>query len=168
MLNNVPANINKAARQVTLRHPNSMDCAVFRKRVERTASGSMGGLPTLGGLGVLDSEDESEVDWDDLGYAKLLMTDGGFKPSDLVDRADSADLSYPDVPCLIEPVADPSSDDYFTPKKHDIVYLFFGDDVKIAFEVDHVETDVLIPSRSVKYILQKRDLLSYINGFPPP
>lgn len=166
MLNQVPRDVNKAARQVTLKHPNSMDIALFRKVVERTAPTQIGGLPTLGGLGVLTPEDESEVDWTDLGYGKMLIVER-FQPSEAVNRGDAIDLSYPELLALIQPVEEPSTPGSFTVQRYDVAYVFFGDDVKIAYEVARIEGDVLINPYAVKYVLQKRDMLSYIAGFPP-
>lgn len=166
MLNNVPIQVNKAARAVVLRHPNSMDCVVYRKRLLRTADTEEGGLPTIGGMALLDSEDESEVDWDELGAGKLLFVEK-YQPSDINDRGDNVDLSYPEMVVLIEPEVEPTDPSYFRVMRHDIVYLLFGDSVKIAYEVTNLEGDVLIPPHSVRFVLQKRDALTYINGFPP-
>ena len=67
MLTNVPSAVNRMARNVVINHPNTWECQVFRKRVTRTDGAPVGGLPTMGGLGVLDSEDEESIDYDHLG-----------------------------------------------------------------------------------------------------
>ena len=71
MLNSVPKAINDAARTVTLRHPNRMDATVWRKEVNRTASGEVGGMPNIGGVGVLDSEDEADYSYEPVGDAAI-------------------------------------------------------------------------------------------------
>ena len=54
MLTNVPSAVNRMARNVVINHPNTWECQVFRKRVTRTDGAPVGGLPTMGGLGVLE------------------------------------------------------------------------------------------------------------------
>jgi hypothetical protein len=156
--------INKAARSVTLRHPNAIPCHAFRQRVLRQADGSIGGMPTLGGLGVLDSSDEPDVEWELLGEAKLLIVEN-FQSSTVVDRGDALDNAEPQIVALIEalrPAEDPA---YFTAKTKDVLYLLLHPDVKIAYEVAAIDGDINIAPYSRKYILQKRDDLTYIDGF---
>lgn len=164
MLHSVPMQINKAARSVTLRHPNGIPCHAFRQRVMRQADGSMGGMPTLGGLGVLDSSDEPDVEWDWLGDAKLLIVEN-FQSSTVVDRGDALDNAEPQIVALIEalrPVEDPA---HFTAKTKDVLYMLLHAEVKIAYEVVAIDGDINIAPYSRKYILHKRDDLTYIDGF---
>jgi hypothetical protein len=165
MLHSVPKDISKGARAVVLRHPNSMECAVFRKKILRGSEGEMGRMPTLGGLGVLSSEDESEVDWEDLGYGMLLFTEQ-FQSSSFVDRDDSLDSSYPQRIALIEMDAEPGTPEHHIVERNDIVYLLLHDEVKIAYEVIDVEGSVDISPYTRRYVVQKRDALTYIGGFP--
>lgn len=165
MLNSVPRDINKGSRAVTLRHPNSMPVVVYRKQLQRTAATSTAGIADFGGIGVLDSEDESEVDWLELGDAMQLATTP-FQTSSVVNRGDALDHSYPEMFVLIEPLVKPDDPAYFTPKKHDVVYVMIGQDVKIAYEIEDVQGDVEIAPYTRKYMLNKRDDLTYIGGFP--
>ena len=164
MLHSVPMQINKAARSVTLRHPNGIPCHAFRQRVLRHADGGMGGMPTLGGLGVLDSSDEPDVEWELLGDAKLLIVEN-FQPSTVVDRGDALDNAEPQIVALIEalrPAEDPA---HCMTKTKDVLYMLLHADVKIAYEVVAIDGDINIAPYSRKYVLNKRDALSYIDGF---
>lgn len=164
MLHSVPTQINKAARSVTLRHPNGIPCHAFRQRVLRQADGSMGGMPTLGGLGVLDSSDEPDIEWELLGDAKLLIVEN-FQPSTVVDRGDALDNTEPQIVALIEALRPVEDSAHFTTKTKDVLYMLLHADVKIAYEVVEIDGDINIAPYSRKYILHKRDDLTYIDGF---
>ena len=169
MLNRVPEQTNKAARAVTLRHPNSMECFVLRKVILREEEPELGGLPSVGGMGLFDSEDEADVDWVSLGYGALLMCTT-YQQSSMNDRSDGVDLSYPLVEAMIELTIEKSDPEYDAKKhkvkKHDVVYIILTDDVKIAFEVVGIQGNIDIPPFSVRFQLEKRDDLTYIDGFP--
>ena len=68
MLTNVTKSVIYATRQVVLRHPNSFPCSAWRKKVLRVEldpdtgdESTMSGLPTMGGMGVLKSDDELKL-----------------------------------------------------------------------------------------------------------
>ena len=93
MLTLVPTAQRLAARQMVMRHGNSMDATVYRKVAQRTTgagAGPLGGLPSLGGMAVLDNEDEPQVDFQPLGTGKLLFT-GVYEKTQLNDARDAAD-----------------------------------------------------------------------------
>jgi hypothetical protein len=156
-------------RTVVLRHPNSVEVTAFRKEVQRVDAatpGVMGGLPTLGGMGVLDSEDEDDYDYAELGDGKLLPCEA-FQPSNMVDRNDGIDaaegvLLY----CMIEPAALPNSCDYFELKTHDLVFLIVWEGVYAGYEVVGRETNINIPPFTRRYMLQKRDDLKFLGDQP--
>lgn len=164
MLNNVAVQIAKGARSVTLRHPNSFDCHLYRKVVARTSDGQMGGLPTIGGLGALDSEDEDDVDWNMIGFGKLNQV-GMFEPSSFNDRETTLDVQYPQMIALIEAIAEPGEAEYFVADKHDLVFLDISDIVRIGFEIVDIIGDINIAPYTKKYVLNKRDELLYCDGF---
>lgn len=167
MLNQIPVNTNKAMRAVVLRHPNAMECAAFRKVVKRTdphTPGAMGGMPTLGGMGVLDSEDEDDFDVVSLGDAFLLPCEL-FQPSNMNDRDDGIDAGEGVMLfCMIEPEACPGDDAYFNLQKHDYVFLIVWEGVYIGYEVVGVESNINIPPYTRRYMLNKRDDLKYLDG----
>lgn len=165
MLNSVPLQIAKGARAVTLRHPNAFDGSAWRKNIIRTAPKQLGGIPTLGGLGVLDSEDEPDYELDELGDCKILMV-GQYQPSSLNDRETIVDMQYPQALTLIEPLAESGEDGYFMPDKHDVVFIHIIEGTAIGFEIIDIVGDVNISPYTRKYVLEKRDDLTYLDGFP--
>lgn len=102
MLTNVPTAINSLARNVVINHPNAFNAVMVRKRVTRTAATSVMGYPTLGGLGVISSEDEESIEWDLLGNAYALETEM-FTPGMMMDRQDANNGGIDEFRFLIEP-----------------------------------------------------------------
>jgi len=53
-----------------------MDCTIWRKRLLRAgpSGDEVGGIPNIGGLGVLDGEDEAEYEYDFVGDGKILFS----------------------------------------------------------------------------------------------
>ncbi len=175
MLNSVPTAINKAARQVTLRHPNAFDCIVSRKRVVRTELDGNGdpstsaGMSTLGGMGVMRTEDESEFEYDELGAAKLLFAGPGpYQPMDMNER-DNALLTENSREVLIECVANqgaPNGDpQYFVADTGDLVSLTLGLGVVLSYVVATVSGTVNLPPYTRKLVLNPRDDLNYVEPF---
>ena len=162
MIKNVPVNTNKAMRAVVLKHPNSFEAEVYRKKILRADTGTMGGLPTLGGMGVLDSEDEDNFEVVKLGDARMLPCEP-FQISSVTDRQDGIDtaegvLLY----CMVESVAAPDQDGYFQLKTHDFVFLVVWGGITVGYEVEGVETNINIPPYTRRYILNKRDDLQFL------
>ena len=158
MLNNVPLAIRRSVRAVTLNHPNRMTCTVYRKVITRTAPDTLGGLPTLGGLGVLEDDDEADFDYQSLGDGVVVMLQvyqGGFRSDDnsLLDNPNTSQQET-----LLEPLID----DGFTPKKHDLVSIVMGDAV-LPYEITDITGTVNIPPFTQKYVLQLRDELVYVS-----
>ncbi len=158
MLNNVPLAIRRSVRAVTLNHPNRMTCTVYRKVVTRVAPDTLGGLPTLGGLGVLEDDDEADFDYQSLGDGVVVMLQvyqGGFRSDDnsLLDNPNTSQQET-----LLEPLID----DGFTPKKHDLVSIVIGDAL-LPYEITEITGTVNIPPFTQKYVLQLRDELVYVS-----
>lgn len=163
MLPNVPRQINRAARSVTLRHPNSIPCIVMRKAVNRTDSppGQLGSLPTLGGIGVLSSEDEEDFDWDALGGAMILFV-GSFSGSPQVERGDGL-VPVVEVEALIEADDELGTPGYFEPRRNDIIYVLIGQDVSLPYEIVSINSNVNISPYTRRYVLQPRDDLDFLD-----
>lgn len=160
MLNNVPIQISKSARLVTLNHPNAMDCTVYRKQVNRTADttpAAQGGMPTIGGLGVLDSEDETDYSYVVLGSAKIVFT-GQFMTEGNNWNEGDTQLTYPDMPvnALIECVLEPSEEGYFVPSNRDMVMVAPGDGMALSYEVSGETSNVNIPPFCKSFSLSVR------------
>lgn len=169
MLIAVPSAINAASRQVTLRHPNAFDCVVSRKRVTRVetdANGDpseMGGDPTLGGMGVLRTEDEAEFEYEELGDAKLLFA-SPFAQQDMIEH-DNATLVERQREVLIECVKKPGEEGFFVSDTADLVCIVLGPGVVIAYDIASVASPVALPPYERRYVLNPRDDLNYVAPF---
>jgi hypothetical protein len=162
MINEIPVAVSQASRTVTLKHPNSMDCTLYRKVFTRTAPGdeTMGGLPTLGGLGVLSPEDEAEFTYEAVGAAKILITSRYEQPLDLSDRRDSLPPDTVMQEALIEALPGPDgAPPSYGPKKYDLVGVEPGGGVLIGFEIVGVTSSVGLYPYTTKWIIAPRDEL---------
>lgn len=163
MLSNVPDAVNRMTRNVVVNHPNTFEAQLFRKKVTRSADESMGGLPTLGGMGSLDSEDEEEVEYEHLGNGYALPAEA-FSPGSMMDRGDSVDASGDEFRFLIEPECQSGEDGWFSVKTRDVMYLVVSDDIKLAFEVVGVETTTNIPPYTTRYVCNRRADVDITDG----
>jgi hypothetical protein len=158
MLNNVPIQVNRITRQIVLRHPNAMPCTVQRKTVNRTAGTSEGGLPTLGGAGVLDSEDEADFTYSDLGAASILFAD--IYTPDIGNMSDDDSVPiYAEgmIQAQVECVVDPTNSAYFFADKHDLVIATPGAGIIIPYEVVGVTSKGNIPPYTRLLLLNPRE-----------
>lgn len=158
MLNGVPTAIQRSGRLVTLRHPNAMNCTVWRKRLLRPdTEGEMGGIPTIGGVGVLDGEDEADYEYDELGDAKIVFA--GIYQGEGANWNDAdTGLIQPAMPveALIECVLNPDDPDYFVTAKPDRISVEPGGGIVLVFEVLGENGTVNIPPYVRRYILAAR------------
>lgn len=158
----VPIKIMQAARTVTLKHPNSVECVVYRKVLKRTADDSMGGLPTLGGLGVLKSEDEPDFEYTLLAPGKILILNRYEGGSDMTDRVDAITPSEPmqeaQIVCLdveVDGIKQPGPE----PQKGDLVGMMPGGGVLVGFEIVGLTGSVAIYPYATKFVIAPRDEL---------
>lgn len=160
MLTNVPTQINRSARLVTLRHPNAMDCTVWRKKLNRTSAAApaeLGGNPTIGGLGMLDGEDEADFEYEELGDAKIVFA-GIYQPVNANWNDSDSGLIYPEPPqeALIECVLEPDDPNYFVVQKPDMVTVEPGGGFVLPYEVLGETGSVHIPPYTRKFIIAAR------------
>ena len=78
--------IERSTRQVVISHPNAYNCRLYRREVQRQAPCEVGGMPTLGGTGVMSVADEAEIAWNFLGLGYALLVERGDAPSDAADE----------------------------------------------------------------------------------
>jgi hypothetical protein len=166
MLNQVPGAINALSARIVHHHPNSIGCQMFRKRVTRENA------ETLGGIGVLSSEDEEQVEYVFLGPGSALPTaDDGAEPALMNDNIDAPHSANFEFRFLIEPEKPSGDPEWFSVEKHDILLLWLMDDgsLKVPFEVIGVETVNNLPPFSVRYVCNRRDdLLWAMNDLEDP
>jgi hypothetical protein len=158
MLSNVPEAVNRMARNIVINHPNTYNAIVFRKRVLRPADNAIGGLPTLGGLAVISSDDEEDVTWDLLGDAYAMKVEP-YGQGIMMDRQDANDGGTQEFRFLIEPEIQDGLPGGFAIKKNDVMYIVMGD-VRHAYEVVAIETNSDIPPYTLRYVCNVRNELS--------
>jgi hypothetical protein len=172
MLNSVPIAINANTRLVVQRHPNSMPCTVWKKVVTRIEPDPESGLPseesgmpTLGGMTVLRSEDEADFEYVELGAAKCLFA-GPYVPTDLNER-DDAPLQQNMQEAQIECDALPGTPQYFLADTTHLVMIDLGLGVVLAYEVASVLSQSNIPPFVRKLVLNPKDDLHNLEPFVP-
>lgn len=156
MLTNVTNAIRKASRNVVLNHPNNMDVQLYRRSINRTSpDGTSMGLPTMGGMGVMDSADEEAITFEFVGNGIILAAEM-FMPSSAFERMDANLGAAEEFRYLLEP----ETEDGFEPKTKDVLYVLLGDGpdpAMLAFEVATIESTVNIPPYVNRVVLNRRD-----------
>ncbi|MFJ3685538.1 hypothetical protein [Pseudomonas sp. NPDC090208] len=158
MLNNVAIQIERANRQRTLRDPNAIACVLFEKHVTRTSDDeTYDGYPTIGPLGVMSDEDETQYEWVEVGEGKVVFSQGFTAPLGNTSD-DSSRLDYPegDIEASIATLIEPGAEGYVEPAKRMLVALLMGDGVIVNFEIVDVTGNVNIPPYTRKYLLNPR------------
>ncbi len=161
MLNRIPESIRKSNRAVTLRHPNNMDCELLRKTVTRVSTDTpdeIAGSPTLGGMFVMDSEDEHDYEYNLVGTGKLVnlgifVTDG----SNFQDGDETLTYAGNMIEALIEPTAEEGFDGYFVPDKHDLLNVFLGAGYSRTYEIVGITGNIDIHPYTRRYVLNPRE-----------
>jgi len=158
MLNNVAIAVNKANRQRTLREPNAIDCVLFTKRVDRAGEGnSFDGAPTLGGAGMLSSEDEVNYTWVVACDARIHFAQGYAAP--LGNTSDNGGhLDYEDqvLEASIEPIPNPGTEGFVLPDRQMLVAVLVGGGVIVNYQIVDVTGNVNIYPYTRKYLLNPR------------
>jgi len=168
MLINVPNAVNRMARNVVINHPNTFNCQVFRKTVTRQGGEIVDGNPTLGGLAVLDTMDEEQIEYAFVGNGYALPADM-FAAAAMVDRRDANIGADDQFRYLIEPEGQSGSDEWFELRTHDVIYLLLAatpNPPRLAFEIMGTETTSNIPPYTTRYICNRRDDLHVPAGGP--
>lgn len=153
MLTAVPEQASRAARQVVIHHPNSIPCVVFRKKALRTAAESIGGLPSVGGMGLLDSEDEAAYEYEELGEGKVLFS-GVYSasPGNVIDSDDGVSYAEGVMECRVEPLVEGA----FMVDKHDQIQALPGNGFVISYEVVGITSPTSIPPYVRKLLVEPR------------
>lgn len=173
MIERIPAAVSLALRQVVLRHPRGLDCQAWRRVVTRPAAvvtgvmeQIMGGLPTLGGMGVLSAEEEPSIEYQPLGAGRLLFC-GTAPPMSTMNDRGNATVAAETVDAQVEPLTDSGTPGHFTLTKGDLVLLQSGLGAVVAFTVEAVSTPTAISPMVRRLTLQRRDDLMHLEPFQP-
>lgn len=142
-----------AARMVTLNHPNAFDAICFQK-VLLTENGKN----EISGFTVLGNEDEPNIDYRELGNAKVLFVEN-WQPSKLIADKLNANDSRVKAMALIES----DIENLFELNKGDIFYLLIDEHTALCYEIVGIELPIGIPTlaNAKRYLLNKRDELDY-------
>jgi len=163
MLTAVPAAVNSSSRIVTLRHQNSQDATLYRKVLNRvdTPAEEVNALPTIGGLGILDSEDEADFTYEEVGDCKVMFT-GAYAAADGNWNRSDTGIVYPEgtIEALIECVLSPTDPNFIVPDYHDMVMVMPGSGFVLPYEVVGITSPINIPSNSRRYHLAPRSDLN--------
>jgi hypothetical protein len=152
----IPQRVMEATATVTRKHPNSLDVTIYRKVLKRKSDGEMGGLPTLGGLGVLSPDDEDEYEYREVGEGRMLITSRFDGELDTTDREDSFVPEAAMIEATIAPLVGPQFDIH----KYDLVAAMPGGGVVIGYEILKLPTTTTIYPYTTKYVLAPRDDLN--------
>ena len=155
MRTNIAKGVNRMIRNVVINHRDSFECQVFRKIVNRNDEPLSGGMPTIGGMGVLNADDEEDISWEFVGNGYALKTDD-HQPSPMMDRRDAHNSATSELRFLVEPKEPSGMPESFITKKHDVIYIVISDDVKLAFEIVDLESMTDIPPFSTRYVTNRR------------
>jgi hypothetical protein len=175
-LTGVPEALAKSARMVTLNHPASLDCQVWRKvflRMDETsttdvlggAGESFGGQPMLGGIPVLADDEEADMDYqpvgpDDAFHGKLQILQP-YQGASMFDNGQGADAPQL-VEARIEPLAGPDEAGYFEVGKGDMVMVFPGLGVVLTYFVQDKVNTLMLPPFVPKLVLEAAGNLTHI------
>ena len=158
MLHNVPTQIGRTVRTVVMNHPNTFSCQVYRKEVLRKADEEFAGKPTFGGIGVIDSGDEEDYQYNFLGCGYLLPAEQ-FQPAPVNDAQDANVGADNEFLFIIVSEAQTSEEGYFEIQNHDVVYVLLGEcphQAKLAYEVIGLETTINISPYVQRYRCNRR------------
>ena len=158
MLNNIAIAVNKANRQRTLREPNAIDCVLFTKRVDRVGEGTaFDGAQTLGGAGMLSSEDEVNYSWVVACDARIRFAQGFAAPlGNMSDSGRRLDFEDQVLEASIEPVPNPGTKGYVLPDRQMLVAVLVGGGVIVNYQIVDVTGNLNISPYTRTYLLNPR------------
>jgi hypothetical protein len=148
-------------RNVVINHPNAWECHVYRKVINRSDEPMSGGIPTIGGMGVISSDDEEDISWELVGIGYALQVEP-FQPSVMMDRVDANNGFENEIRYLVEPEEPSGMPGYFEIRKNYVIQIIISDNVKLAHEIVNIETVSNIPPFVTRYVTNRRADLDII------
>lgn len=148
--------LHNTARMVTMNHPNAFDAICFQRFFTEDEGNSIAGIKVLGG------EDNSAIDYRQLGMAKVLFVEPWQSSKIISDNVNGNDARIK-IMALIEPDVDGE----FELSKGDVFYLYIEEGLGLAYEIVGIELPVGLSTamNAKRYLLNKRDDLDYIEAF---
>lgn len=166
--NHVVDGRKRLARQMVLTTTAAIPAIVFSKRIIDSEDGDR--MDAWAGLGVMSEEDEQAFDYDEKGFAMVLLDHftGAALHKGLI-AVDGADASFM---AQIEPFD--NEQDLFKqytnttgwyPESGDVLCLLISDEYALWVENVGQQGQTIIGDFGVKYLLNKRDDLAYLGLF---
>ncbi len=146
MLNQIAIAARRTSRILTLRHPNAVDVAIYRKVLTRDNEAKFAEKPTLGGAMVLSPEDEAEYEIELIGEGKMLFL-GRIEGAE--HTGDGLMYSDGDISAYIEPLVD----NEFEIKKYDRVFWVLPSHT-VEYQISKDASPINIPPYTSIYKLQ--------------
>lgn len=168
---NLGTSMGRMTAQLIRNHPFAYDVQVLRKVIKRTEdSTSMGGIPTFGGVGALDSQDENAYEYEFLCNAHAVKA-MQYQPGNMTDNLDAPIGSDEEFVHLMTPARDKNHPEWDTVqfKTKDVVLFVLGADAdspRLAFEVGSVDATCQLPPFMPRYVLNRRADLDIPAGLP--
>lgn len=157
-----------AARSIVLSHLGSIPCQVWRKKIiAASVSHADRHEEVFQGIAVLSDSDDHAFEFEQIGYAKLLLD--GFTGTIISNNRSMVDNDSESYIGQIEPY-EPDIEAYqrvislpnWQVKSGDLFALLLSEYVILWLEVVSPLGQTLIADFGTKYILNKRDELAYI------
>lgn len=170
MLYNVSEGMQGMALQVVRNHPNAWDVQVLRKVVTRPdETGTMGGAPNMGGIGVLDSQDENQYTYEWLCNAHALKAEQ-YQPGNMTDLLDAAIGGAEEFLYMLAPAKEAGeSIKTLGFKTKDVVLFVLGigpEAARAAYEIASVDATCELPPHLPRYVLNRRADMDLPAGMP--
>lgn len=147
------------------------EAAIYRRKVEGTPDEPDNrDDDAWGGIGTTTESDNHAVDYDELGPAKMMLdrfTGGGMLDNgDLVNEEQSTHMA------VIEPYDEDTLEDDramvlpdWEPKIGDLVAMIIDVKLIVWMEVVGIPSQTIMPDNGKRYLLNKRDDLTYMEPF---
>ncbi len=161
-----------ASRSIVLTNLSSISCFAFRRKVIPAVEGETRAESIYPGGFVLSSSEEHATEYEDLGYAMLLLNK--FSGGSMHNDGDDINFGEAVFYAQIEPV---NKADYgkrtemlknipdWQPKKGDVLAMVISEDIIKWVEVTGVTGQTLNSQHGVEYVLNVRDKLMHLDPF---
>lgn len=172
VLENMAKGRRLAVRSIVLTALASMDCFVYRKvLLPVTDGGADRHEESWGGLGAVNTQDDHAFDYVQQGRAKLMLLDR-FMGGRVFENNAAVDMQGVPTMALLEPY-DPSLPKSSWPCRltgwefeiGDLVMARMGQAALLGFEVMDRTGSSAMADYGIKYVLNKRDELDYLEAF---
>jgi hypothetical protein len=154
--------ITRNARMMCLNADGSQQCVIVKKHLLRkddVPDSTMGGIPTMGGMGVLSKLDEDDYEWELKGDGMCLFT-GQVQPDSLSNNG-AYMLPSAEITALVVSLKEPEEGGFFI-EKGDVLFLHVAGEVTVAMEVISPQSPHAIAPYSVQFTLSPRDDLDFV------